>query len=379
MTSFSPNQQKFIATYSKMTGLHPGVVSAQVAAEEPVGAHSGYHGTQDWLNIGITDSGPMGAGNPAWRDPVAAAKLSANWVAGRTSIPGFGRASSGIRSILSTAGQSPQAQISALQRSGWASSGYPSLGSLYASYGRNNPSVSGIGGGGGSAASAASGVDGARWGTTQVQAFDKAGYQQAQRRFIAGSYLSKATNPFQIGPKANLGPNPLFTSGLLTTKAPNRNDYISAQTKLQRLAGGQPLTAHPQLQQLKMSNIAGGFLPAGAKYIVGRKDQGRDGQTNPGGAIVANGNGHVVNVLSNPGGFGPRYPLIHFTSGPFAGRTLYFGHTLSAVKPGQSVRPGQVISHTGTTGIGNATVPGWFEIGYADGGSPGPFGQRVPF
>ena len=55
------------------------------------------------------------------------------------------------------------------------------------------------------------------------------------------------------------------------------------------------------------------------QYVPGRKDQGRDGQTNPGGAIVADGNGFVVNVLSDPNGFGPRYPLIHFTSGPYAG------------------------------------------------------------
>ena len=35
--------------------------------------------------------------------------------------------SAGIRAILSTAGQSPAAQVAAIQRSGWASSGYPDL------------------------------------------------------------------------------------------------------------------------------------------------------------------------------------------------------------------------------------------------------------
>jgi len=90
MPSFSPNQQAFIATYAKATGLNPGVVAAQVAAEEPVGASSGWHGTQNWLNIGITDSGPMGAGNAAWQNPVKAAQLSAQWVKGQTSIPELG-------------------------------------------------------------------------------------------------------------------------------------------------------------------------------------------------------------------------------------------------------------------------------------------------
>jgi hypothetical protein len=84
-------------------------------------------------------------------------------------------------------------------------------------------------------------------------------------------------------------------------------------------------------------------------------------------------------VLSDPGGFGPSYPVIRFSTGPYAGKTLYFGHTLSTVKPGQQVRPGQVISRTGTSGVGNATVPGWFEIGYAPGGVPGRLGQPAPF
>jgi hypothetical protein len=87
----------------------------------------------------------------------------------------------------------------------------------------------------------------------------------------------------------------------------------------------------------------------------------------------------VVAVKSDPNGFGPSYPVIHFTSGPYAGRTLYFGHTLSTVSPGQQVTPGQVISNTGTHGFGYATVPGWLEIGFADSGSPGPVGQPAPF
>lgn len=219
-----------------------------------------------------------------------------------------------------------------------------------------------------------------------VPTFDQAGYNKANARYIAGSFISGQKNPFDIGPKgADLGPNPLFSPGGLTTTAPNAADFQGtktiqlAQSSLQRLAGGSVLNAHPQLQGQKLANIAGGFLPRGAKYVVGRKDQGRDGQTNPGGPIVANGNGYVVNVLSDPNGFGPKYPLVHFVSGPYAGRTLYFGHTLSTVKPGQRVSAGQVISRTGTSGVGNATVPGWFEIGFADSGSPGRFGQAVPF
>lgn len=108
----------------------------------------------------------------------------------------------------------------------------------------------------------------------------------------------------------------------------------------------------------------GGLLPQGAILKLGRLDEGQDGQTNPGGAIIANGNGKVVAVKSDPGGFGPSYPLVEFSSGPLAGLgPIYFGHTLAAVRVGQTVRAGDTISHTGRSGVGNATVPGWFEIG----------------
>lgn len=107
-----------------------------------------------------------------------------------------------------------------------------------------------------------------------------------------------------------------------------------------------------------------GLLPQGAMLKIGRIDEGQDGQTNPGGAILANGHGEVVAVKSDPGGFGPSYPLVVFHDGPLAGLgPIYFGHTLAAKHAGDKVNPGDVISHTGTHGVGNATTPGWFEIG----------------
>lgn len=124
---------------------------------------------------------------------------------------------------------------------------------------------------------------------------------------------------------------------------------------------------------------AGGFLPKGAVYKPGRLDQGHDFQTRPGGIIIAPGAGHVVSVLSDPKGFGPRYPVVHFDTGPYAGEDIYIGHTLTSMRPGQPFRRGQKISVTGVRPIGNATVPGWAEIGFATGGKPGHFGQKAPF
>jgi hypothetical protein len=126
-------QQQFVSQLASDTGLDPGVVSAWVLSEESGGAASSRQSANnnDWLNIGYTDSGTYGAADSVWSDPTAAANATAGWLQGQNTIPGYGTASSGIQAIVATAGQAPQAQISALQTSGWASSGYPDLPSLY--------------------------------------------------------------------------------------------------------------------------------------------------------------------------------------------------------------------------------------------------------
>ena len=128
-------QQQFASRLAADTGLDPGVVSAWLLAEENGSAASSRQASNnnDWLNIGYTDSGTYGSSDSIWSDPTAAADATAGWLKGQNTIPGYGRASGGIQAILSTAGQTPQAQIAAIQNSGWASSGYPSLPGLYSS------------------------------------------------------------------------------------------------------------------------------------------------------------------------------------------------------------------------------------------------------
>src|ERR1700733_5164120 len=112
------DQQQFASRLAGDTGLDPSVVSAWLLAEESGGAAQSRQAqnNNDWLNIGYTDSATYGSGDSIWSDPTTAADAAA---------------SAGIQGILSTAGSSPAAQISALQNSGWASSGYPDLPSLY--------------------------------------------------------------------------------------------------------------------------------------------------------------------------------------------------------------------------------------------------------
>jgi hypothetical protein len=136
-------QKTFVNEFAAETGLDRHVVAAWVYNEENGSAARSREASNnhDWLNIGYTDSATLGAGNSFWNDPKSAAHASAQWIKGQFDVPGFGRASSGIRGILRTVGMSPAAQISAIQNSGWASSHYPSLPSIYAG-------IVGSGGGG---------------------------------------------------------------------------------------------------------------------------------------------------------------------------------------------------------------------------------------
>jgi hypothetical protein len=132
-TMLTSDQQQFASRLAANTGLDPSVISAWLLAEESGGAAQSRQSqnNNDWLNIGYTDSATYGSSDSIWSNPITAADATAGWLKGQDTIPGYGTASAGIQSILSTAGQPPAAQIAALQQSGWASSGYPSLTSLY--------------------------------------------------------------------------------------------------------------------------------------------------------------------------------------------------------------------------------------------------------
>jgi hypothetical protein len=132
-TQLTSNQQQFASELAAQTGLDPSVISAWLLAEESGGAAQSRQsgGNNDWLNIGYTDSGTYGSADSVWSSPITAADATAGWLKGQDTIPGYGTASSGIQGIVSTAGQPASVQIAALQNSGWASSGYPSLPSLY--------------------------------------------------------------------------------------------------------------------------------------------------------------------------------------------------------------------------------------------------------
>jgi len=130
----TPAQEVFAKRLAKNTGLNVNVIRGWTLAEESSGAAQQRvrQGNHNWLNIGYFDSGAAkwAKGGGPFSNPVAAADATTQFLKGQR----WG-ASSGIQGILKYAGQSPQAQIGAISKSGWASSGYGGGSNLLKTFG----------------------------------------------------------------------------------------------------------------------------------------------------------------------------------------------------------------------------------------------------
>lgn len=141
-TLLTHSQQLFAIEFSSQTKLDVNVVAAWCLNEQSsnYAAARELAGNQNWLDIGYTDSANRGTSNSYWfSGPEVAARVSADWMKGKLSIDGFGRAAPGIVKILDAAGKSPEEQIRALQVSPWASGHYPHLQEIYGSILASNP------------------------------------------------------------------------------------------------------------------------------------------------------------------------------------------------------------------------------------------------
>jgi murein DD-endopeptidase MepM/ murein hydrolase activator NlpD len=107
----------------------------------------------------------------------------------------------------------------------------------------------------------------------------------------------------------------------------------------------------------------GAALPLPAQYLRnGTVDQGVDYSAPGGTPLYAMGSGTIIQ--EGLGGFGPNAPVLQITSGPLAGRTVYYGHAGPDLVPvGAHVVQGQQISVVGS-GIVGISTGSHLEIGF---------------
>src|SRR5205814_9285540 len=104
-------------------------------------------------------------------------------------------------------------------------------------------------------------------------------------------------------------------------------------------------------------------MPLPLQYLTnGSVDQGVDYSAPGGTPLYAMGPGTIIQ--EGIGGFGPNAPVLQITSGPLAGKTVYYGHAGPDLVPvGAQVVQGQQISSVGSGIVGISTGP-HLEIGF---------------
>lgn len=192
----------------------------------------------------------------------------------------------------------------------------------------------------------ASGISSVNQRTTR-NVFDQKAFNQANARYIAGSFLQQNS---KANPYGNDGPSPLVSSGLLTTKAPNPQDYMSAQTTLQKIVGSAPLNQHPQAFQGHLS--ASGYTNPISGATIGRTDMGVDASMKAGAPIRALGDSKVVAIQPNWYKEQPKV-VFQLLSGPQKGKFYYIAEAINPnVRVGQTVRAGQQVGSYNPNGTG---------------------------
>jgi hypothetical protein len=132
-----PAQLEFADVVAKRVRWDLAVIRAQVYNEMngPFAARRVAEHNHNWLNVSYDDNlGGRGRldGRHVWRDPITAGNATADWIQGKRKTLGEQGADSIRTAYTKGASASPQEAIALLQRSGWASSGYPNLPAIYA-------------------------------------------------------------------------------------------------------------------------------------------------------------------------------------------------------------------------------------------------------
>lgn len=335
----SRNQAIFASALAAATGLSPQAVGAWMLAEEPP-APATTRGDQNWLNVGQFDSGPGAiAGKQLWdSNPAAAAQRTAQFLEGK-----WGGAAPGIRAILNTRGQSPQAQLAAIAASPWASSHYGGaarLQSLLGSVGsvpKTSASVT---------PSNIAGVSSPFIGTTPGSSniFTTLSALESSRQLASGN-TSSTPSVLQQG-----------WDELASLIAPNQ---------------GQPKVPNSVRNNLSLQSGPGGSdVNPLHGWNIGRTDMGVDASASVGMPIRAPNNSVVVHIYPNWYNQQP-YLLMRLVSGPNRGKYYYVAEQIDHLpQVGTYIRRGQPVARFAPSGTGIEMgwgTPGWQTLAQAQG------------
>lgn len=182
-----------------------------------------------------------------------------------------------------------------------------------------------------------------------------------------------ATGP-AVRAQATTAPSPPLGGPLPPTPAPTTTVPAPAPpTTLAPTTTAAPRTSLPA-PSAAATSASSSAMPLPLQYLKnGSVDQGVDYSAPGGTPLYAMGPGTIIQ--EGIGGFGPNAPVLRITSGPLAGRTVYYGHSgPDLVHVGDQVLAGQQISIVGYGIVGISSGPhleiGFWPLGRNGGGRP---------
>jgi hypothetical protein len=176
-----------------------------------------------------------------------------------------------------------------------------------------------------------------------------------------------------VRPQATTAPSPPALGGPLpTTPAPTTTvPALAPPTTLGPTTTAAPRTSLPA-SSAAATSASSSAMPLPLQYLKnGSVDQGVDYSAPGGTPLYAMGPGTIIQ--EGIGGFGPNAPVLRITSGPLAGKTVYYGHSgPDLVHVGDQVLAGQQISVVGYGIVGISSGPhleiGFWPLGRSGGG-----------
>ena len=174
--------------------------------------------------------------------------------------------------------------------------------------------------------------------------------------------LHLATGRAVRGSTTTTPPPPASGGHLPATPAPTTTAAPAPPTTLAPTTTTGPKPVVPA-SAAAATSVSSSALPLPLQYLKnGSVDQGVDYSAPGGTPLYAMGPGTIIQ--EGIGGFGPNAPVLRITSGPLAGKTVYYGHSgPDLVHVGDQVVAGQQISIVGYGIVGISSGP-HLEIGF---------------